>query len=288
MTALRLTDGQQIACATRPIRASGAAGSGSSVVCVPGGPARAGEYLGDLGGLDRTHPLHVLDNRGSGGSRPADLTTINVEQMARDLIEVVGLLGLDRPAVLAHSFGTRVVAKALEQRPDLAGAVVLVTPAAIVADTAVFEAGRADILAAREEDPAYAEAVEAARALPDARPRDAAMLFEATVPLWYGEWGEAQQAHAAEQRGQVDVRAAMTIRNDSATWQPPDVSAVDAPVLVVAGSLDFLTPPRAAHAVHDLFADSTYVEIEGAGHFPWLDDPAAFSAVVADFLAAEG
>lgn len=280
MTSVRLGDGQEIACAT--------AGSGPGVVCVPGGPARAGEYLGDLGGLARTRALHVMDNRGSGGSRPAELTTITVEQMARDLIEVIGLLGLERPAVLAHSFGTRVVAKALEQRPDLAGAVVLVTPAAIVADDAVFETGRADILAARDEDPAYAEAVEAARALPDARPRDAAMLFEATVPLWYGAWGPDQQAHAADQRSQVDVRAAMTIRNDSATWQPPDVSAVQAPVLVVAGSLDFLTPPPAAHAVYELFSRSTYVEIEGAGHFPWVDDPAAFSAVVADFLADEG
>lgn len=278
---LTLRDGQQIACVT--------AGSGSDVgvVCVPGGPARASSYLGDLGGLSAHRTLHLIDNRGSGGSRPAEAGSISTAQQADDLIEVIGLLGLDRPALLCHSYGTRVVALALAQQPDLAGAVVLVTPAPIVVDPAVFLTSRAEILDARAEDPAYADAVEAARALPTARPRDMAFLEQASIPLWYGTWGPAQQAHATRQRDEVDVRAAMTLRNDAARWSPPDVSAVTAPVLVVAGSLDFLTPPAAAHAVHDLFEHSTYVEIEGAGHFPWLDDPDAFATVVDDFLAGD-
>ncbi|MGH3745631.1 MAG: alpha/beta fold hydrolase [Mycobacteriales bacterium] len=274
---LILADGQQIAC--------GRAGSGPDVVCVPGGPARASSYLGDLGGLTAHRTLHLVDNRGSGGSRPAEAGSISTARQADDLVEIVGLLGLDRPALLCHSYGTRVVALALARRPDLASAVVLVTPAPIVVDLTVFSSSRSEILEARAEDPAYAEAVEAARAIPTARPRDMAFLEQASIPLWYGTWGPAQQAHAARQREEVDVRAAMTLRNDAARWSPPDLSAVEAPVLVVAGALDFLTPPAAAHAVHELFAHSTYAEIEGAGHFPWLDDPDTFATVVDDFLA---
>lgn len=274
-----VSDGQQIACATT--------GSGPAVVCVPGGPARASRYLGDLGGLTAHRTLHLLDNRGSGGSRPAEAGSITTERQADDLVEIVELAGLDRPAVLCHSYGTRVVALALARRPDLASAVVLVTPAPIVVDTSVFAASRAEILDARAEDPAYAEAVEAAREIPTARPRDRAFLEQASIPLWYGTWGPAQQEHAARQRDEVDVRAAMTLRNDAARWSPPDLGRVEAPVLVVAGELDFLTPPAAAHAVHELFAHSTYAEIAGAGHFPWLDEPDAFSTVVDDFLAGE-
>lgn len=272
-----LADGQQIACAT--------VGSGPDVVCVPGGPARASSYLGDLGALTAHRTLRLIDNRGSGGSRPAEASSITTAQQADDLIEVVGLLGLDRPALLCHSYGTRVVALALAQQPDLACAIVLVTPAPIVVDPTVFLSSRAELLDVRADDPAYAEAVEAARAIPTARPRDMAFLEQASIPLWYGTWGPSQQAHAAAQREEVDVRAAMTLRNDAARWSPPDVSAVEAPVLVVAGSLDFLTPPAAARAVHELFARSSYAEIEGAGHFPWLDDPATFATVVDDFLA---
>ncbi len=280
MTTLTLADGQTIACAQ--------VGSGSPVVCVPGGPARAAAYLGDLGGLDATVTLHVLDNRGSGGSRPTDLASVSVERLARDLIEVIGLLGLRRPTVLSHSFGARVVAKALELQPDLARAVVFVTPGPLVVDPAGFADARTALLDLRADDAAYAEAVEAARALPTARPRDQSLLSAASVPLWYGRWGPEQQAHAAAQRSQVDARTAMTLRNDSASWTPPDVSRVSAPVLVVAGSLDFLCPPPVARAVQGLFARSAYVEIEGAGHFPWVDDAATFAATVADFLGAQG
>lgn len=271
-----LADGQQIACDTT--------GTGPDVVCVPGGPARAVGYLCTLGGLDASHTLHLVDNRGSGGSRPTDLATLSVERMAQDLVDLVPLLGLHRPALLAHSFGARVIGKALQTKPDLASSVVLVTPAPLVVDAAAFTDARKELVALRADDPAYAEAVEAARALPTARPREQGFLLEATTPLWYGTWGAEQQDHAARESRDVDVRAAMTLRNDSARWSPPDVSGVEAPVLVVAGSLDFLTPPQAAHAVHKLFRHGTYVEIEGAGHFPWVDDPEAFRAVVDDFL----
>lgn len=274
---MKVSDGQEIACATT--------GSGPAVVCVPGGPARAAEYLGDLGGLSTSHSLVLVDNRGSGGSRPADIATITVERMAHDLLEVVDQIG-QKPVLLGHSFGTRVVAKALAVRPDLASAVVLVTPA--LADGDTFTEGRATILSDRDGDPSYADAVDAARSIPSARPRDMSMLFEQTVPLWYGSWGPAQQQHAAASKQQVDVRAAMSVRNDLAHWSLPDLSAVEVPVLVVAGSLDFLTPPAAAHAAMELFRDGTYAEIEGAGHFPWLDDADAFTAVVRDFLAGDG
>lgn len=274
---IALADGQQIACATR--------GSGPDVVCVPGGPGRSVAYLGGLGGLDADYRLHLLDPRGSGGSKPADVASIHAEQLARDLVETVALLGLERPAILGHSFGTRLIAKALELEPRLARALVLVTPA-LGADPT--ESGRDAILAARDGEPAYVEAVEAARALATARPREVNMLFERTTPLWYGRWEPPQQEHAARQRSEVDVRAAMALRNDLARWTMPDLSTVDAPVLVVAGHLDFLTPPPAAHAVAGLFPDATYVELDGAGHFPWLDVPEAFAGVVADFLATTG
>ncbi|HEX7356013.1 MAG TPA: alpha/beta hydrolase [Mycobacteriales bacterium] len=278
-TTYTLSDGQQIACATT--------GSGPDIVCVPGGPARAAGYLGDLGGLDGRYTLRLVDNRGSGGSRPTDLAALTVERIAQDLVELIPLLGLERPALLAHSFGARVVGKALELRPDLAGSVVLVTPAPIVVDPALFTDARRDLVEQRAGDPAYADAVEAARALPSARPREQGFLLEETTPLWYGRWEPQQQEHAAREGRDVDVRAAMTLRNEATRWSPPDVSEVDAPVLVVAGSLDFLTPPAAAHAVHDLFTRGTYVEIDGAGHFPWVDEPAAFAAVVDDFLRGD-
>jgi pimeloyl-ACP methyl ester carboxylesterase len=48
-------------------------GDGRPLVCLPGGPGRAGEYLGDLGGLGRSRRLVIWDPRGVGVSAdPAD------------------------------------------------------------------------------------------------------------------------------------------------------------------------------------------------------------------------
>ncbi|MFD4034591.1 alpha/beta fold hydrolase [Streptomyces sp. NPDC058637] len=53
------------------------AGEGRPLICLPGGPMRAARYLGDLGGLSRTHRSVLLDLRGTGGlrgpGRPVDV-----------------------------------------------------------------------------------------------------------------------------------------------------------------------------------------------------------------------
>jgi alpha/beta hydrolase fold len=61
-------------------------GSGPPLVCVPGGPGQAGDYLGELGGLSRHRTLILLDNRGTGASSvPGDAATYRVDRIVRDV-----------------------------------------------------------------------------------------------------------------------------------------------------------------------------------------------------------
>jgi pimeloyl-ACP methyl ester carboxylesterase len=46
-------------------------GDGPPLVCLPGGPGRACEYFGDLGGLSRSRQLIMPDTRGTGESADA-------------------------------------------------------------------------------------------------------------------------------------------------------------------------------------------------------------------------
>jgi hypothetical protein len=56
-------------------------GDGPPLVCLPGGPGRAAEYLGDLGGLAASRQLVLLDPRGVGLSAdPADPASFRVVQ----------------------------------------------------------------------------------------------------------------------------------------------------------------------------------------------------------------
>ena len=59
-------------------------GEGPPLVCLPGGPGRAVEYLGDLGGLATTRQLILLDPRGVGSSADqADPATFRVLGVSR-------------------------------------------------------------------------------------------------------------------------------------------------------------------------------------------------------------
>ncbi|MGW4485361.1 alpha/beta fold hydrolase [Amycolatopsis sp. NPDC004368] len=64
--------------------------------------------------------------------------------------------------------------------------------------------------------------------------------------------------------------------------------AVTASVLVLAGELDWITPPEVAATMAALFPAGPAVRRPGASHHPWGDDPAAITEVVAKFLARRG
>ncbi|MBV9098136.1 MAG: hypothetical protein JO079_08760, partial [Frankiaceae bacterium] len=74
-------------------------GSGApALLCVPGGPGRASAYLGDLGGLDATFSLLLLDNRCTGQSElPADRDSLTFPRLADDVDAVRLALELARP-----------------------------------------------------------------------------------------------------------------------------------------------------------------------------------------------
>jgi pimeloyl-ACP methyl ester carboxylesterase len=81
-------------------------GDGLPLVCLPGGPGRAAEYLGDLGGLGRSRRLVLWDPRGVGVSAdPADPATFRVDRLVEDVESLRVHLGLDQMDLLAHSAG---------------------------------------------------------------------------------------------------------------------------------------------------------------------------------------
>ena len=78
-------------------------GSGSPLLCVPGGPGRASAYLENLAGIDEHHTLHLVDSRGTGRSElPADRESLNFTRLAQDLTDLIAGLELQRPPLLAH------------------------------------------------------------------------------------------------------------------------------------------------------------------------------------------
>ena len=58
------------------------------------------------------------------------------------------------------------------------------------------------------------------------------------------------------------------------------------PTLIVWGDRDNIIPVSHAYAAHAALPDSRLEIVEGAGHFPHVEEPVRFSEIVADFVSS--
>jgi len=262
-------------------------GEGPLLVCVPGGPGRAVAYLEDLGGLSKHRTLLLLDPRATGHSEvPPDPSTMRFDRMALDLEALREHLGLETMSVLGHSAGAIVVQAWASQHPERVEVLVLLTPSDRMQNGA-----REDVAGIREsfhDQPWYAEATEAQQALADAPPSQVSSLERAVRPFAYGRWDERAQAHAASADQQCSKRAllcfAAGLELADAERLVAGLREMTAPVHVVGGSRDGLTGVRSVEVVADSFPHATTAIVEGAGHYPWVDEPERFVATVMEAL----
>ncbi|GGQ74246.1 alpha/beta fold hydrolase [Couchioplanes azureus] len=271
-------DGTRLAC-------HHAGGPGEPLIVLPGGPMHAAAYLGDLGGLSAYHPLALPDLRGTGDSAvPADPETYRCDRQVGDVEALRVHLGLERPSLVAHSAGATLALLYAARHPDRVGRLVLVTPSPRPVGLAIADADRREVAERRRGEPWFPEAFAAFERIwaGQATPDD----WAAIGPFSYGRDAAARSRRAREANHHHDEAAAAYYADGA--FAPESVRAalgrLGAPVLLVAGELDVGLPPERAAAYAGLFPRAELAVQPGAGHFPWLDDPAWLTRRIAAFL----
>ncbi|MGE7391741.1 alpha/beta fold hydrolase [Streptomyces sp. NPDC004126] len=264
-------------------------GAGPPLLCLPGGPGRSVDYLGDLGGLSAHRTLILPDTRGTGASAmPADPATCRVDRLVADVEALRRHLGLERLDLLGHSAGGSLAMLYAAAHPGRLDSLTLVTPS-FAAVGLPSDTGAAEVIAARAAEPWHAEAVAAYRRMRSASTfSEAARYRFAFEPLMYGRWDAAAREHAAADPGQ----RSLPVSEHYYRGYAPDtedlrkrLGALSCPGLLLAGGLDLWPTARSAADAVSLFPAMTLAVQPDAGHYPWLDDPRAFTATVEDFLA---
>jgi proline iminopeptidase len=263
-------------------------GSGEPALLVlHGGPGLDHTMFGDrLDPLGDAHRLLLVDERAQGRSTAAPPETWTLEQHARDVDALAAALGLERYAVLGHSFGAFI---ALQHAVDFSG-----RPAATIVSSGIPSERW---LAHVEEQLARFEPVELREQVKDSWAREA----HARTPEEVGALLSDQLPfHFADPRDPriADMRAALA----DAVYAPEVLRAaavegyghldledrlgdIRHPVLVLAGRHDRTCSVAAGEALARGIAGAELVVFEHSGHMAFYEERDAYLDAVRRFLA---
>jgi proline iminopeptidase len=260
-------------------------GEGAPVVCLPGGPGRASEYFGDLGGLSKSRQLVMPDTRGTGESEDAaEPSSYRCDRLVGDVEALRAHLGLDRMDLLGHSAAGDLAILYAAAFPERIARLILLAPglSALGADEPE-EVWRA-ALERRSGQPWYPDAL---AAVERAEAGDQTVENRrAYMPFYYGRWDDVARAHVEVG---ISERARAVIANFRAegAFDPAvtreAIGRLSAPVLLYGGELDADPAPETLETAARLFPAATVTVQPAAAHYPWVDDPDFFSTAIKSF-----
>ena len=241
-----------------------------------------GSYLDALG--DRCRLL-LVDERATGRSDPAPPETWGLDHHAADVEALAGALGLERYAVLGHSYGAFI---ALQHAVDFPG-----RPAATIVSSGVpdarFLAHVADELAAFEPVE-LREQVQASWAN-EAHARtqeDVAALMSDQLPFHFADPRDPRIDELRAVMGDAvygpDILRAAAVEDYGAIAVEERLAQVGHPVLVLAGRHDRTCSVAASEAMAAGLPDAELVVFEHSGHMTFVEENDAYVAAVRDFL----
>jgi pimeloyl-ACP methyl ester carboxylesterase len=205
------------------------------------------------------------------GTTPGDPDGVKPLDDLWDLVlyyyELFDRLGLERPAVVGHSFGGMVAAEVAASNPERVSRLVLLNPIGLWRDDAPI---RNWMVMAPEE-------------------LGKAILVDPAGPV-----GQQLFAQPADPEAQVDAQI-QYIWSLACTgkfvWPIPDkglkkrLHRITAPTLIVWGKQDGLVPPLYAQEFASRIANARVELVDQAAHVPQLEQPAQVAALVREFLA---
>ena len=256
-------------------------GDGPTLVCHPGGPGFDGGELHDLGGLDRTRTLLLVDPRGAGRTGAAE--SYLLEDYVSDLDELRAGLGVETIDLLGFSHGGLVALAYAIAHPDHVRK--LVVAGALAAITAEMREEADRVIASTDGEPwhaAAAAALEREERGDYETVEDVAAMWNEMLPLYFSSWDERFRP-----LGEVDRLEPEPLRvfNASSFDLRPDLPRIEAETLVVAGRDDFICGPAAAAPLADGIPKAELLLLDDAGHFMFLERPDAFRDAVEAFLS---
>ncbi|MEU8080028.1 alpha/beta hydrolase [Catellatospora citrea] len=268
------------------------AGHGPVCVVHPGGPGLNWDYL-RMPELERHLRLVYVEPIGTGGSgRLADPRDYHVSTYVSVLDAVVSTLSTDQVFLLGHGHGGLVAQRYGLDHPDRVAGLVLYATSPVTDEQ--FQQSLLAGLAAfptrhphrREQAAAAVRAFEQALTATD--DEGFSRGVRAAWPAAVADYWAHEHRYAPLRAGTRGWVAPWRARRSAPFDVQRELGRLGAPTLVLAGAHDPFFGPRWAALLHEAVRDSGLLVFTDSGNLPHLEQPAAFTGAVADFVHLVG
>ncbi|MDQ4214230.1 alpha/beta hydrolase [Microbacterium capsulatum] len=271
-------------------------GQGDPVVLLHGGNSVAASWLPLLPALADEHRLILPDRPGCGLSGPFDYRGVDLRAHGAAFVErLLDGLGLDRAPLVGNSMGGYfALAFAIAHPERVARLVLLGEPAGSSARAVLFHRlvgtrgvnsllYRTALRPPRDAAGLRAGWARAGLVADPSRVPDAlgvCLAAGARLPWAVRGWTTMVERVFVPPGGGLFARELRATRA-----LVPELGRIDCPVLFLWGSQDPLGAPDVGRGIAARLPDARLVEVEDAGHLPWIDQPELCGTAVAEFLA---
>jgi proline iminopeptidase len=267
-----------------------AVGDGEPLIWVEGGPGFPAHLARpDVALVADRFRCHLVNAPGIGRtSPPAPPSDYSLDSHVAFFESVRNALGLGPVTVMGHSWGGLVaVAWAIQHSASVSRLIVI--------DGYLGDASVDPAHAAAERDAALHRLRDrpwlgAALGAIETETDDELEMIEGFSPAWplYFAEPESPAARSHVERIRRELRWNMDVANAWAPEPPidlrPQLGRIRCPTLVIVGEHDFICGPVWNRPIADGIRGARFELIRGAGHLPQYERPAAFRAVIDDWL----
>ena len=244
------------------------AGSGPPLVMLHGAPCDSRTWQWMVPDLARDHTILAWDAPGFGESSDID-DAWRARQFADALAAVIAAVGLERPHVVGHSFGTMIALSLFQYHPAVPASLVLIGG----------YAGWAGSLPPDEVSRRLEMFIGMAELGDAFDPKSYPGVFSELIPA------DRDAAFATMMRENIrpaTVRAAGHIGAE--TDLRPMLHTIQVPTLILHGEADARSPLENAEALHAAIAMSQLVVLPKLGHACVVEDPEVCAAEIRRFV----
>jgi pimeloyl-ACP methyl ester carboxylesterase len=236
-----------------------------------------------------THRVIYMDYRGHGqSSRPDDASTVTIENLARDLVELMDELGISSAPVLGHSLGVNIILDLYRIAPKRVKALVLANGTSKDPFETMFHHNFLQVAfpAIRKIHSFFPEVLGKFWRSQGTNPINQEFIALAGFNPKFAKREDINEYLRLTSTVDLDIFMSLLtdfMKHDATHW----LHEVKVPTLVIAGQKDLITPPLNQKILAQLIPGAEFLEVKEGSHCPQMEKPDEVNKAIAEFLAFE-